>query len=90
MKKDQDESAMRAAIQQSQLAVDRGFMPFGAVLANAEGKIVLEAHNCVPCPKQEQEGEESAASSFDANTYTKRGGGTGGGCVFGKDVTRHA
>jgi tRNA(Arg) A34 adenosine deaminase TadA len=40
-----DEACIRAAIGQSQMAVDEGCMPFGAVLANASGKILLEARN---------------------------------------------
>ena len=40
-----DEACMTAAIAQSQLAVDKGCMPFGAVLADATGTIIVEAHN---------------------------------------------
>jgi tRNA(Arg) A34 adenosine deaminase TadA len=40
-----DEACMKAAIDQSQKAVEAGCMPFGAVLADANGKILVEAHN---------------------------------------------
>ena len=36
---------MKAAIAQSQVSVDAGCMPFGAVLADASGTILLEARN---------------------------------------------
>ncbi len=40
-----DVTCMKAAIEQSRVAVANGCMPFGAVLADESGKIILEAHN---------------------------------------------
>jgi tRNA(Arg) A34 adenosine deaminase TadA len=40
-----DKVCIKAAIAQSQRAVEEGCMPFGAVLADASGKILLEARN---------------------------------------------
>jgi tRNA(Arg) A34 adenosine deaminase TadA len=40
-----DEENMKMAIQLSETAYQGGYMPFGAVLADAEGQIVVEAHN---------------------------------------------
>jgi tRNA(adenine34) deaminase len=40
-----DEVCMKAAIAQSQLAVNDGCMPFGAVLADGSGNILLTARN---------------------------------------------
>lgn len=40
-----DDPCMVAAIAQSQIAVEQGCMPFGAVLADATGTILVEAHN---------------------------------------------
>ena len=37
---------MRAALEQADLALDMGFMPFGAVLV-VDNQVVLKAHNCV-------------------------------------------
>lgn len=43
--KEYDEACMRAAIEQSRCAVANGCMPFGAVLADETGKIILSAQN---------------------------------------------
>lgn len=40
-----DETCMTAAIAQSQIAVDKGCMPFGAVLVDASGNVLVQAHN---------------------------------------------
>lgn len=40
-----DHACMRAAIAQADKAAQAGKMPFGAVLASAEGEILVEAHN---------------------------------------------
>ena len=40
------EAFMAAAIEQSELGVELGFMPFGAVLV-VDGRVVLKAHNCI-------------------------------------------
>jgi len=40
-----DESCMKAAIAQSQAAVDNGCMPFGAVCCDVNGNILVEAQN---------------------------------------------
>ncbi len=44
---EQDRELLRAAIAVSRRAREKGNHPFGAVLADAEGKIVLEAENRV-------------------------------------------
>ncbi|CAB9530261.1 UPF0676 protein C1494.01 [Seminavis robusta] len=41
-----DEDCMKAAIAQSQVAVEEGCMPFGAVLVDDAGNILAAAHNC--------------------------------------------
>lgn len=40
-----DEENMKVAIQLSETAYQGGYMPFGAVLADAEGQIIVQAHN---------------------------------------------
>lgn len=42
-----DKSLLRAAIQSARSAVEKGNHPFGAVLADREGKLLLEAENTV-------------------------------------------
>jgi tRNA(Arg) A34 adenosine deaminase TadA len=40
-----DEDNMKMAIRLSETAYQGGYMPFGAVLADAKGQIIVEAHN---------------------------------------------
>jgi isopenicillin N synthase-like dioxygenase/tRNA(Arg) A34 adenosine deaminase TadA len=48
-----DEANMKAAIKEAALASSEGKMPFGAVLADAEGTIVCRAHNqCLQARKR--------------------------------------
>ena len=49
---DDDETNMMLALKQAELAVANGNMPFGAVLADASGRIVCEAHNKCLAAKQ--------------------------------------
>lgn len=42
---DLDRSCMQQALIETQAAIDEGKMPFGVVLANADGEIVARAHN---------------------------------------------
>lgn len=46
-----DESLLRLAIAESQMAVDAGCMPFGALLADADGKILARACNASKAKK---------------------------------------
>lgn len=53
MSRPYDETNLRASIVQSEKAAEEGCMPFGAVLADASGTIVVEAHNqCVAAAKR--------------------------------------
>jgi isopenicillin N synthase-like dioxygenase/tRNA(Arg) A34 adenosine deaminase TadA len=50
--RDYDEVSMKAAIEQAVAATAAGKMPFGAVLVDADGVIVCEAHNQCQAAKQ--------------------------------------
>ena len=48
-----DENNMKAAIEEAALASKEGKMPFGAVLADADGTVVVRAHNqCTQAKKR--------------------------------------
>lgn len=61
-----DETNLKESFVEAQNAVDRGCMPFGAVLADSEGAVVVRAHNPTPAI-----GKRGGSTSYDCTGHAE-------------------